>query len=102
MVKDAVWPAIKDTIESIGEVMDTLKEDAFSKITPRAVFALSLGYANLPDGLKIVYAMVALLWEGKYDVIISAPNRGIQRENLRPLRRNYRRCRLTSRMRCEN
>ena len=102
MVKDAVWPAIKDTIESIGEVMDTLKEDAFPKITPRAVFALSLGYANLPDGLKIVYAMVALLWEGKYDVIISAPNRGIQRENLRPLRRNYRRCRLTSRMRCEN
>ena len=59
---------------------------AFTKITPRAVFALSAGYAQLPDGLKFVYAMVALLSEGKYDVIISAANRGIEIENLRPLR----------------
>ena len=66
--------------------MDTLKEGAFTKITPRAVFALSPGYVQLPDGLKFVYAMVALLSEGKYDVIISAPNRGIEMENLRPLR----------------
>ena len=70
----------------MGEVVDTLKEDALSKITPRAVFALSRGYAYLPDGLKFVYAMVALLSEGKYDVIISAPNRRIEMENLRPLR----------------
>ena len=50
------------------------------------MFALSSGYAHLPDGLKFVYAMVALLSEGKYDVIISAPNRGIEMEKLRPLR----------------
>ena len=55
-------------------------------ITQNAVFALSPGYAHLPDGLKFVYAMVALLSEGKYDVIISAPNRGIDLENLRLLR----------------
>ena len=85
-VKDAVWPAIKDILESMGEVVDTLKEGAFTKITARAVFALSLGYAQLPDGLKFVYAMVALLSEMKYDVIISAPNRGIEIENLRSLR----------------
>ena len=30
--------------------------------------------------------MVAFLSEGKFDVIISAPNRGIEMENLRPLR----------------
>ena len=30
--------------------------------------------------------MVALLSEGKYDVIISAPNCGIEMENLKPLR----------------
>ena len=82
----AVWPAIKDILESMGEVEDTLKEGAFTKITPRAVFALSTGYAHLPDGLKFVYAIVALLSEGKYDVIISAPNREIKMENLRPLR----------------
>ena len=71
--QDAVWPAIKDILESMGEVVDNLKEGAFTKITPRAEFALSPGYAHLPDGLKFVYAMVALLSEGKFDVIISAP-----------------------------
>ena len=50
------------------------------------MFALSPGYARLPDGLKFVYAIEALLSEGKYDVIISAPNREIEMENLRPLR----------------
>ena len=73
--KAAVWPAIKDILESMGEVVDTLKEGAFTKITPRAVLALSPGYAHLPDGLKLVYAIVALLSEGKNDVIISAQNR---------------------------
>ena len=33
-----------------------------------------------------MYEIVALLSEGKYDVIISAPNREIEMENLRPLR----------------
>ena len=84
--KDTVWPAIKDIIESMGEAVDTLKEGVFRKITPRAVFELSPGYAHLSDGLKFVYAMVALLSEGKYDVIISAANCGIEMENLRPLK----------------
>ena len=84
--KAAVWPAIKDILESMGEIVDTLREGSFTKITPRAVFALSAGYARLPYGLKFVYAIVALLSEGKYDVIISAPNREIEMENLRPLR----------------
>ena len=84
--ENAVWPAIKDILESMGEVMDAMKEESITKMTPRAVFALSLGYAHLPDGLKFMYAIVALLSEGKYDVIISAPNRMIEMENLRPLR----------------
>ena len=84
--ESAVWPAIKDILESMGEVVDTLKEGSFTKMTPRAVFSLSPGYARLPDGLKFVYAIVALLSEGKYNVIISAPNLEIEIENLRPLR----------------
>ena len=52
--EDAVWPAIKDILESMGGIVDTLKEGAFPKITPKAVFALSPGYAHLPDGLKFV------------------------------------------------
>ena len=77
---------IKDILESMGEVVDTLKEGAFPKITPRAVFALSPGYAHLPDALKFEYAMFALLSERKCGVIIYAPNRGIEMKNLRPLR----------------
>ena len=86
MAENAVWPAIKDILESMGEVVDATKEGSFTKVTPRVVFALSPGYAYLPDGLKFVYAIVTLLSEGKYDVIISAPNRMIEMENLRPLR----------------
>ena len=84
--ENAVWPAIKDILESMGEVVDATKEGSFNKVALRVVFALSPGYAHLPDGLKFVYAMVALLSEGKYDVIISAPNRMIELENLRPLK----------------
>ena len=84
--ENAVWPAIKDILESMGEVVDATKEGSFTKVTPRVVFALSPGYAHLPDGLKFVYAIVTLLSETKYDVIISAPNRMIEMENLRPLR----------------
>ena len=84
--ENAVWPAIKDILESMGEVVDATKEGSFTKVTPRIVFALSPGYAHLPDGLKFVYALVTLLSEGKYDVIISAPNRMIEMENLRPLK----------------
>ena len=84
--ENAVWPAIKDILESLGEVVDATKEGAFNKITPKIVFALSPGYACLPDRLKFVYAIVTLLSERRYDVIISAPNRMIEMENLRPLR----------------
>ena len=84
--ENAVWPAIKDILESMGEVVDATKEGSFTKMTPRIVFALSPGYAHLPDGVKFVYAIVTLLSEGKYDVIISAPNRMIEMENLRPLK----------------
>ena len=84
--ENAVWPAMKDNLESMGGVVDAMKEGSFTKMTPRAVFALSPGYAHLPDGLKFVYAIVTLLSEGKYDVIISAPNRMIEMENLKPLR----------------
>ena len=58
---DVLCPAIKDILESTGEIIFTLSEGAFPKITPKAVFALSPGYAHLQDGLKKVYAMMPLL-----------------------------------------
>ena len=86
VAEDAVWPSIEDILESLGEITDTLKEGAFTKITSKAVIALSRGYAHLLDGLNFVYAMVALLTEGKYDVIITAPNCEVEARNLRTLR----------------
>ena len=37
----AVCPPINNTLESMGEVVDTPKEGAFTKILPRAVLPLS-------------------------------------------------------------
>ena len=62
-----------------------LKEGAFPKITPKSIFALSAGYAHPSDELKFVNAMVALLSDGNYDMIISAPNREVEARSLRQL-----------------
>ena len=86
MAENAVWPAIKDILESMGKVVDATKEGSFTKVIPRVVFALSTGYACLPDGFKFVYAIVTLVSKGKHELIISAQNRMIEMENLRPLR----------------
>ena len=78
---------MKDILESMGEVMDVLKEGILQKITPKPALVLSPGYAHLPDGLQIAYAMISLLSEGgKYDLIIPAPDREVEARNLRPLR----------------
>ena len=37
--ENAVLPAIKNILESMGEVVDAMKEGSFNKITPRIVFA---------------------------------------------------------------
>ena len=57
--KDAVSPAIKDILDSMGEIIDTLKDGDI----PKTTFS-----------------------EGKYDVIKSAPTRETEVENRRPLR----------------
>ena len=57
----AMWPAIKDILYLLGEIMVVLQGRGFQKITPRSVFVLFPGYAHLPNELKFVYAMVALL-----------------------------------------
>ena len=50
--EDAVWPAKKDILESMGEVVDATKEGSFNKVTPRIVFELSPGYVS-PGWTKI-------------------------------------------------
>ena len=69
----AMWPALKDVLESVVEIMVVLNEGRFGKITQKS-------------GLKIVYTMIALLSEGKYDVIKPVPNREVKAMNPRLLR----------------
>ena len=51
--ENAVWPAIKDILESMGEVVDATKEGSFTKMTPRVVFALSPGVCTSPGWTEI-------------------------------------------------
>ena len=82
MAEAAIWRALKDAPVSMVEIMDVLKEGGLQKISPKPVFVVSPGYAHLPDGLNVVYAMIALLSEGKYDEIIRAPNREVEATDL--------------------
>ena len=79
-----MWPEIKYILEAMGEIMDVLQESGFQKIMPKPVFVLSPGFAHLPYGLKFMYARIALLSEGKYDMILPTPNREVEARNLRP------------------
>ena len=72
--------------------MNVLKEGGFQKITPMPVFVLSPVHANLLDGLKFLCAMIALLSEWKYDVVIPAPNREVEARNLRRFVQNCLKC----------
>ena len=74
-----VWLAIKDVLESMGEI----KEGGIRKMTPKPVFVLFPVYAHLPAMLKFVYAIIAHFSEGKYDVIILARIRKMEARNLR-------------------
>ena len=59
--EDAVWPAIKDILESMGEVVDTLKEGAF----PRYRVSAISGICTFPGWTEVCISdvVVALGWE---------------------------------------
>ena len=80
--------------EVIGEAIMTLlsamtKMEAsvqrhFTKNVVKVIFVLSPGYAALPEPLQFVYKMVATLAEGRFYVIIPAPNRTVDPNNYYP------------------
>ena len=49
----------------------------FTKNAVKVVFVLSPGYAELPEPLQFVYTMGTTLAEGRFDLIIPAPNRSV-------------------------
>ena len=56
-------------------VQQRLKRNAI-----KIVFVLSPGYAALPEPLQFVYAMVTTIAEGRFDVIVPAPNRSVDHD----------------------
>ena len=96
--KSLFWPDVimlaavdLDLLQSISLAIGVQRQTDMNPIT--IVFAgindhlHSRGFlSRLKDPTTAENATVTLLSEGKYDVIISAPNRMIEMENLRPLR----------------
>ena len=78
----AVWPAIKDILESMGEVVDDTDDQDDTESRVRAVS----GVCTSPGWTKVLVCDCGFALRRKYDVIISAPNCEIEMENLRPLR----------------
>ena len=52
----------------------------------KVIFVLSPGYAALPEPLQFVYTMVTTLAEGRFNVIIPAPNRMVDPNTYYPPR----------------
>ena len=88
---DAVWSAIEYILESMGETMDVLKEGAFPKITPKAVFALVLGLEVLELELSNFSRQLKLKPGSNDDhrvmVEMSNDNKKKERRNRTPKRR---------------
>ena len=81
--ENAVWPAIKVILESSSGYPERglLHQDD----TESRVRAVS-GVCTSPGWTKVRVCECGFALGRKYDVIISAPNREIEMENLRPLR----------------
>ena len=80
--------------EVIGEVIMTLLsamteveasvQRHFTKNMVKIIFVLSPGYTTLPEPLQFVETMVTTLAEGRFSVIIPAPNRMVDLNNYYP------------------
>ena len=74
------------TLLSAMTEVDTSVQRHFTKNEVKITFVLSPRYAALPVPLQFVYIMVKTLAEGRFSVIIPAPNRIVDPNNYYPLR----------------
>ena len=65
---------------------ETSVQRTFTKNVMKIIFALSAGYSTLPEPLQLAYTMVTTLAEGRFSVIIPAPNGTVDPNNYYPLR----------------
>ena len=72
-------------LSAMAEV-ETAAKQRFTQNVVKVVFVLSPGYAALPEPLQFVYTMVTTIAEGRFNVIIPAPNRVVDPDNYYPSR----------------
>ena len=82
---EVIGEAIMTLHSTMAEVETTAKQ-RFTQNVVKVVFVLSPGYAVLPELLQFVYTMVTTIAEGRFSVIIPAPNRLVDPNNYYPTR----------------
>ena len=82
---EVIGEAIMTLLTAMVEVEATAKQ-RFTQNVVMVVFVLSPGYAALPEHLQFVYTMVTTITEGRFNVIIPAPNRIEDPNNYYPSR----------------
>ena len=78
------------TLLSVMTEVETSVKQRFAQNVVKVVFVLSPGYATLPEPLQFVYTMVTTIAEGRFSVIIPAPNRTVDPNNYYPSRSELR------------
>ena len=82
---EVIGEAIIALLSAMTEVETSVKQ-RFTQNVVKVVFVLSPGYAALPKPLQFVYTMVTTIAEGRFSVIIPAPNRTVDPNNYYPSR----------------
>ena len=82
---EVIGEAIMTLLSAMAEVEAAAKQ-RFTHNVVKVVFVLSPGYAALPEPLQFVYTMVTTIAEGRFNVIIPAPNRVVDPDNYYPSR----------------
>ena len=82
---EVIGEAIMTLLSAMAEVEAAAKQ-RFTHNVVKVVFVLSPRYAALPEPLQFVYTMVTTIAEGRFNVIIPAPNRVVDPDNYYPSR----------------
>ena len=77
---EGIGEAIMTLLSAMAEVETSVKQ-RFTQNVVKVVFVLSPGYATLPEPLQFVYTIVTTIAEGRFSMIIPAPNRTVDPNN---------------------
>ena len=82
---EVIGEAIMTLLSAMTDVEASVQRN-FTRNVVKIIFVLSPGYATLPEPLHFVYTRVTTLAEGRFSVLIPAPNRVVDPNNYYPPR----------------